>query len=103
LELAVNITNDPPIDGFIYIFKVSIDNRCIEKAVPYIKKAFNLTKPISESTLVNHNFYDYVRWNLISIVCVLSGQFLDIGKEACLRAIQAKHLPDDLHNINLFS
>jgi glycosyltransferase involved in cell wall biosynthesis len=103
LELAVNITNDPPIDGFIYIFKVSIDNRCIEKAVPYIKKAFNLTKPISESTLVNHNFYDYVRWNLISIVCLLSGQFLDLGKEACLRAIQAKHLPDDLHNINLFS
>jgi hypothetical protein len=33
----------------------------------------------------------------------ISKQHLDIGKQACLRAIDARHHPDDLHNINLFS
>jgi hypothetical protein len=101
LELAVNCS-DPPIDGFIYYLKVSIDNKCVQRAVPYIKKAFDLVKPIGESTLVNHNFYDYVRWNLISIVCLLSNTNLEIGYDACQRAIKARNMPDDLHNIQIY-
>jgi glycosyltransferase involved in cell wall biosynthesis len=102
LEKAINYPNQA-IDAYVYYFKMCIENNMIEKAVPYIQKAFYMKKPVNESTLVNHEFYDYMRYNLISIVCLMSKQFLDIGKQACLKAIEVRHHPDDLHNINLFS
>jgi len=101
LELAVKC-NNPPIDGFIYYMKVSIDNNCIEKVVPYIDTIYNLEKPTDESTLVNHGFYDYTRYNLLSIVTLISGKKMDIGYEACKKAIAARNLPDDNHNIKIF-
>jgi hypothetical protein len=101
LELAVKC-NNPPIDGFIYYMKVSIDNNYIEKVVPYIDTIYNLEKPTDESTLVNHGFYDYTRYNLLSIVTLISGKKMDIGYEACKKAIAARNLPDDNHNIKIF-
>ena len=92
----------PPIDAFIYIMKVSIDNSCVDKVVPYIETIYNLKKPIDESTLVNHGFYDYTRYNLLSIVTLISGKRLDIGYEACKKAIAERNLPDDIHNIQIF-
>ena len=94
--------NNPPIDGFIYYMKVSIDNNCIEKVVPYIETIYNLKKPTDESTLVNHGFYDYTRYNLLSIATLISGKKMDIGYEACKKAIAARNLPDDNHNIKIF-
>jgi len=101
LELAVKC-NNPPIDGFIYYMKVSIDNNCIEKVVPYIETIYNLEKPTDESTLVNHGFYDYTRYNLLSIATLISGKKMDIGYEACKKAIAVRNLPDDNHNIKIF-
>ena len=101
LYLAVNCQN-PPVDGFIYLLKVSIDNNCVDKAVPYFEKIYNLKKPTDESTLVNHGFYDYVRWNLLSIATLLSGERVDLGYEACKNAIKARSHPDDLNNIKIF-
>ena len=82
--------------------KVSIDNSCVDKVVPYIETIYNLKKPIDESTLVNHGFYDYTRYNLLSIVTLISGKRLDIGYEACKKAIAERNLPDDIHNIQIF-
>jgi glycosyltransferase involved in cell wall biosynthesis len=101
LDLAVKC-NNPPIDGFIYYMKVSIDNNCIDKVVPYIETIYNLKKPTDESTLVNHGFYDYTRYNLLSIVTLISGEKLNIGYEACKKAIAVRNLPDDNHNIKIF-
>ena len=101
LDLAINCVN-PPVDGFIYYMKVSIDNNCVEKVVPYIETIYNLKKPTDESTLVNHGFYDYTRYNLLSIVTLISGKKLNIGYEACKKAIAARNFPDDNHNIKIF-
>ena len=101
LELAVKCKN-PPVDGFIYYMKVSIDNNCVEKVVPYIEIIYNLKKPTDESTLVNHGFYDYTRYNLLSIVTLISGKKLRIGYESCKKAITARNLPDDNHNMKIF-
>ena len=101
LELAVKCQN-PPVDGFIYYMKVSIDNNCVEKVVPYIETIYNLKKPTDESTLVNHGFYDYTRYNLLSIVTLISGKKLRIGYESCKKAIAVKNLPDDNHNMKIF-
>lgn len=101
LDLAIKC-NNPPVDGFIYYMKVSIDNNCIEKVVPYIETIYNLKKPTDESTLVNHGFYDYTRYNLLSIVTLISGKKLNIGYEACKKAIAVRNFPDDNHNIKIF-
>ena len=106
LEMAISSPN-PPIDAFVYMFKTSIDNTCFERAVPYIKRAFYLEKPNElESTLVNHEFYDYSRWNLISIICLFLKnklpELLDIGKNACTKAVNARNNPIDLHNMKLY-
>jgi glycosyltransferase involved in cell wall biosynthesis len=88
LEKAANLPK-PPIDAFIYIFQICIQNNYIENALPYVEKAFNLEKPTLDSTLVNHYFYDFLRWNLISIICVASNKYLDIGREAHFKALKA--------------
>jgi glycosyltransferase involved in cell wall biosynthesis len=104
LEMAVTV-DKPPVDGFVYYMKVCIDNRCVEKVVPYIKQIYDLVVPTDESTLVNHNFYAYTRYNLLSIVCLLAGKHLDIGYNALKKAIQVKSpnpAPDDLHNLKIY-
>ena len=97
-------TREPPVDAFVYILKYCMDNRCPEKALPYVKKLFDLKKPGSNtSTLVNNQFYDYLRYHLISVICLSSNQMLDIGKMACLKAISVGNQPNDINNIKLFS
>lgn len=93
---------DTPIDAYIYLFRVCIENNCIEKAVPYIKTVFNLEKPVGQSTLVNNNFYDYTRWSLLTVVCLMSNTHLDLGKESCIRAIKVQNNPQDIHNLKFF-
>lgn len=96
-------TKEPPVDAFVYILKYFMDNKCPEKALPYVKKLFDLKKPGSDkSTLVNNQFYDYLRWHLISVICLSTNQMLDIGKNACLKAIDAGNHPNDINNIKLF-
>lgn len=93
-----------PVDAFIYIMKVCIDNRCHEKVLPFIEEIFKLEKPTGESTLVNHGFYDYTRWNLLSIICLLNGRYLQIGYDSLKKAIKGRNPPhpDDLHNMKIY-
>ena len=93
---------EPPVDAFVYILRYSIDNNIPHESLPYLKKLSKLQKPNSSNTLVNNNFYDYVRWHLISIVTLLCGEELMLGKFACLKAIKFANHPDDLKNINFF-
>ena len=62
-----------------------------------------MKKPEQSSTVVNHHFYDYLRWNLISVVCLLSKTKLDLGKKACEFALQSKHKhEDDIRNYAIY-
>jgi len=104
LNLAIDTSkSDPPIDAFIYILKYCIDNQIPRYALPYLKKLSKLEKPSSNNTLVNNNFYDYLRWHLISIVSLMCNEELLLGKYACLKAIKAANHENDLKNIKLFS
>ena len=93
---------DPPVDAFVYILKYCIDNKIQQEALPYLKKLSKLEKPQTNVTLVNNNFYDYLRWHLISIVTLMCNEELMLGKYACLKAIKFANHPNDLQNINLF-
>ena len=101
LQMAIEC-KPPPVDAFVYYMKVSIDNKCCEKVIPYIQQIFELKKPTDESTLVNHGFFDYTRYNLLSIVCLITGKRLDIGYKAVLMAIKEKNHKDDIHNHSVY-
>ena len=94
--------DEPPVDAFIYILKYCIDHKIQQEALPYIKQLSKLEKPKSNMTLVNNNFYDYLRWHFISIICLMCNEELMLGKYACLKAIKCSNHPNDLQNINLF-
>lgn len=95
-------TKDPPVDAFVYILKYCIEHKCPHEALKYIKQLSKLEKPLSSITLVNNYFYDYLRWNLISIITLMTNEELLLGKYACLKAIKVANKYDDLNNIKLF-
>ena len=102
-EIVIN-SPSPNIEAFIYLFRASIIYKCPNNVIKYIESLMNLRKP-NDGQIVNHNFYDYQRWTCISIVCLMSGQKLKIGKKACEKAIQASSIPeqDDIQNMKIYN
>lgn len=101
LTKALNY-KEPPVDAYIYILKYCIENNLAVHALPYLKPLYELKKP-DEGQLVNHEFYDYTRWHLLSVICLISGKELEIGKKSCEKAILARNKEDDKKNIRLFN
>lgn len=94
----------PFIDAYIIYMQYCISKREPEKALPYINKLMILKKPDESSiSSINHEFYDYTRWNLISIICLQSKKELKIGKYACELAIKNKHHQDDINILNIYN
>ena len=71
--------------------------------MPLVKALYILEKPGVKSSikLINHYFYDYMRYHLLSIACLLSGEEIEIGKESCLKILKYGKA-DDLHNIEIY-
>jgi hypothetical protein len=104
LYLALSL-KEPPVDAYVYIFQLYIENKTPELALPYIHEFFYLQKPSATSStqLCNHLFYDYTRFHLISVISLMTKQHLDIGKMACLMAIKQANKDIDKNNFNLFA
>lgn len=103
LEILLKM-DEPPVDAYVYMLDIHIKNNQCDKVIKYVKKLYHLEKPSPTSNikLINHYFYDYLRFNLISIVCLMCNKELEIGKKACLKAV-AFNRPDDLHNIQVYN
>ena len=73
------------------------------KVVKYVETLFNIEKPSMTSSirLINHYFYDYLRFHLISIVCLITKKNLDIGKKAIEIAVKFNK-SDDIHNYKIY-
>lgn len=103
LEIIFKTDPEPPVDAYIYYFDISIKQNKLLRVIPHIKTLFEMEKPPVESSikLVNHYFYDYLRFNLISIVCLMTKQLLDIGR-ASIEKIISLEKPDDVHNYKMY-
>lgn len=88
------------LDNYIYLFKYCIETREPHIALPYIEKVFSLKKPTSQS-IFSHQFYDYTRWHLISVLCLMSGQKLHLGYKAIQKIIHFQK-PNDVINYKLY-
>lgn len=95
---AINCTDDPPINPYIYILKLSIENKK-EYGLDYINEIMTLKH--SKTTLVNHYFYDYTRWHLISVLCLMTNKHLEKGYN-CIKKIIHYREKNDTNNIKIY-
>jgi glycosyltransferase involved in cell wall biosynthesis len=94
--------NDRLIEAYIYYLKYCIENRLYENAKKYIQILANLEKTVgNECASTNHMHYDYLRWHLISAICIHTGD-LEFGKKACERAISYRNNPQDAIQLVLY-
>lgn len=78
--------DDRNINAYIYYFKYCIESNNHSKAQPYVATLAALQDSDAKNQIVSHNFYDYLRWHLISIVCLKTGDDDAIGKAAATKA-----------------
>jgi hypothetical protein len=98
LNKAISCSKDPPIDPYIYILKYSIENNK-DYGLKYIDEIMNLKH--SKTTMINHHFYNYIRWHLISILCLKTSKELEKGYECIKKIIHYKE-NNDINNIKIY-
>jgi hypothetical protein len=98
LNKSINCTDDPPIDPYIYILKLSIENNN-DYGLKFIDQIMSLKH--SKTTLVNHLFYDYTRWHLLSVLCLMINKELEKGYN-CIKKIIHYREKNDLNNIKIY-
>ena len=106
LVMSIKINKDksiePPIDPYIYILKYYMENNKSEKALPFIDDLFKLDIKNQEcNTNLNPYFYDYTRWNLISVICLMCNQKLDKGYKALNKIIHYGKI-NDIQNMKMY-
>jgi len=106
LLMSIKINKDksiePPIDPYIYILKYYMDTNKPEKALLYIDDLFKLDIKKQESSKnLNPYFYDYTRWNLISVICLMCNQKLDKGYQALNKIIHYGRA-NDIQNMKMY-
>ena len=100
-DIVINNPN-PLIEAFIFLFNAAILYNCPFEVISYIEPLYNLDKPKNEQIV--HEFYDYKRWSIISVVCLMIIEKLKIGKIACERAVNFSGIPhkDDINNLQIY-
>ena len=106
LLMSIKINKDksiePPIDPYIYILKYYMDTNKPEMGLTYIDELFNLDMKKQEgSKNLNPYFYDYTRWNLISVICLMCNQKLDKGYQALNKIIHYGK-GNDIQNMKIY-
>jgi len=88
------------IDPYVLFFDFCVSVQHAAPALPYLDIVANMEM---RGDNINHNFYTYDRWRLISILCLASGTKRELGKEACKKAIAARNLDQDKMILGYFS
>jgi len=101
MSIKIGKESDTMIDPYIYILKYYIEAGKPENALPYLEELMNLEiKPFTKIT-INHEYFDYHRWYLISIVCLMTKQKLHLGYKAVKKIIHYNK-PCDINNYNIY-
>jgi glycosyltransferase involved in cell wall biosynthesis len=103
LEMSIKESKktDTLIDPYIYIIKYHIDTGRPEKALSYLEELSALEiKPFTQN-IIRNEFFDYDRWNLISVVCLMTSQKIELGYQA-IQKILHYGKSDDINNYKLY-
>jgi glycosyltransferase involved in cell wall biosynthesis len=92
--------NPNAIDAYIYLLKYCIDAKLYDRATPYLHTLANLDKAKARQGTITHNYYDYLRWHFISLICLETGDN-ELGLSASRKAAGSNSVMD-MVNANLF-
>jgi len=100
LKLAIEGNENPPIEPFNNMLNYCLKNDMLDVAIPYLQQLTTLEKVYGHE--FTHEDYDYKRWNLIYQICLMSKTNYDLGKKACIKAVEARGQDVDKANLKLF-
>jgi glycosyltransferase involved in cell wall biosynthesis len=89
LFLKIQAITDKNIDSYIMLFKYCIDNKLYDTAKQYITKLSELS-PTDKIGTSNDRYYSYLRWSLITTVCMNTGDYAT-ALESCKKAVSAEN------------
>ena len=87
------------IEPFLNILRYCINNQIYDIIEPHLKQITEFDK--KNGNHFNHEDYDYNRWNLIARYCILTKNNVELGREACKKAIDSKHKEEDITNLTI--
>jgi len=101
MTIEIGKKSDTMVEPYIFILKYYIETGKPEKALPYLEELMDLEiKPFTKIK-INHYYFNYQRWYLISIICLATKQKLHIGYKA-IKKILHYNKPDDINNYNIY-
>jgi len=91
LFLKIQAISEMNIESYILLFKYCVDNKLYDKASPYVSQLTKLSMSDTKGRCtVNERHYTYLRWYLITQVCMNTGDYLT-ALEACKKAVAAEN------------
>jgi hypothetical protein len=91
------------IDAYIYFLHYCIKKHTFDNALPLLEPLSRMEINKSNIQTTRYYFFNYERWHLISVICLMTKEKLELGKIACQKAIDAANKPDDINNLTLFN
>ena len=98
IQKAIELEKDN-LEAYIYLLNICIQSKQFNKVKPYIETIASLEKKL-DSGYINHEFYDYVRWNFMTIICMNLNDFKSAEKY-CLLSIKARNDQMDIKNLQI--
>jgi len=91
------------IDAYVYFLHYCIKNKFFDIALPLLEPLSEMKIDKSNVQTTRYYYFNYERWNLISVICLMTKKKIELGKMACQKAIDAANKPDDINNLTLFN
>jgi hypothetical protein len=88
------------IDIYLNVLRYCINNSIPDVIDPHLRKITLFDK--INITHFSHEDLDYNRWHLISKYCLLMNTQLELGRNSCKLAVDAKNKSEDIDNLRLF-
>jgi hypothetical protein len=101
--IGVHETSNTIIDAYVYFLHYCIKTNLMDIALPLLEPLSKIKYNTNDNTNINHMFFKYERWHVISVICIMTRQQLDLGKKACQLAIAAANKAQDKNNMVFFS
>jgi len=101
--ISFNEKSNAIIDAYVYYLHYCIKINRLDIALPLLEPLSKVECNPNDITNINHNFFNYERWHLISVISIMTKQKMGLGKKACQKAIDAANKPQDINNMSLFT
>jgi glycosyltransferase involved in cell wall biosynthesis len=101
--ICFNEKSNTIIDAYVYYLHYCIKINRMDIALPLLEPLSKVECNPNDITNINHNFFNYERWHLISVISIMTKQKLGLGKKACQKAIDVANKPQDINNMSLFT